>query len=47
MLRMLSIGLAIAFLASTLSVHAGEKCPIETAMGKLPTMTYKVGDKEE
>jgi hypothetical protein len=46
MLRMLSIGLAMAFLTSTLSVQAGEECPIETAMGKLPKMTYKVGGEE-
>ena len=46
MLRMLSIGLAMAVLTSTLTLQAGEECPIKTAMGKLPKMTYKVGDKE-
>ncbi len=46
MLRMLSLGMAMALLTSTMPLHAGEGCPIETAMGKLPQMSYKVGGEE-
>lgn len=43
MLRMFSVGLAVALLTSTLQLQAGEGCPIEQAMGKLPQLTFKVG----
>lgn len=42
MSRILASVMAVAFLAST--SFAGDVCPIEQAMGKLPKITYKVGE---
>ena len=37
---------ALITIAAPALAQEAKQCPIETAMGKLPTMTFKVGDKD-